>query len=50
MACHDYLTHFEPNQSVGGAKTGDPWENPPDHSQAEADLYHICDMTSNLER
>ena len=21
--CQNYFTHFEPNQSVGGAKTGD---------------------------
>ena len=27
----DYFTHFEPSQSVGGAKTGDPREKSPDH-------------------
>ena len=24
MACQDYFTHFEPSQSLGGAKTGAP--------------------------
>ena len=27
----DHFTHFEPSQSVGGTKTGDPREKPPDH-------------------
>ena len=31
----DYFTHFEPSQSLGGAKTGDPREKSPDHPQAE---------------
>ena len=26
MACQGYFTHFEPSQSVGGVKTGDPRE------------------------
>ena len=26
----DYVTHFEPSQSVGGAKMGDSREKPPD--------------------
>ena len=34
-AHQDYFTHFEPSQSVGEAKTGDPREKPPDHQQAE---------------
>ena len=37
----DYFNHFEPSQSVGGAKTADPREKPPDHSQAELNLSHI---------
>ena len=31
MAHQDYLTHFEPSQSLGGTKTGDPQEKTPDH-------------------
>ena len=31
MVHQDYFTHFEQNQSVGGAKMGDPQEKPPDH-------------------
>ena len=27
MARQDYFTHFEPSQSLGGVKTGDPREN-----------------------
>ena len=38
MARQDYFTHFEPSQSLGGAKTGDPWEKPPDHLQKELGL------------
>ena len=34
-AHQDYFTHFEPSQSLGWAKTGDPREKPPDHPQAE---------------
>ena len=29
-AREDNFTHFEPSQSKGGAKTGDPQEKPPD--------------------
>ena len=45
-ARQDYFTHFEPSQSVGGAKTADPREKTPDHPQAE----HSGEMTSDLER
>ena len=31
----DYFTHFEPSQSLGGGKTGDPPEKTHDHQQAE---------------
>ena len=41
MARQDYFTHFEPSQSVGGAKTGDPREKIPDHPQAELGLPHM---------
>ena len=34
MARQNCFTHFEPSQSVGGAKTGDPREKPPDHPPA----------------
>ena len=34
-ARRDYFTHFEPSQSLGGAKTGDPRDKPPEHPQAE---------------
>ena len=40
-ARQDYFTHFEPSQSVGGAKAGDPREKPPDHPQAELCLSHM---------
>ena len=40
-ARQDYFTHSEPSQSFGGAKTGDPWEKNPDHTQAELGLYHM---------
>ena len=30
----DYVTNFEPSQSLDGAKTGDPREKPPDHLHA----------------
>ena len=36
-----YFTHFEPSQSLGGAKMGDPRENPPGHPQAELGLSHV---------
>ena len=35
------FTHFEPSHSLGGAKTGDPREKPPDHPQAELGLSHM---------
>ena len=41
MACQDYFTHFEPSQSLGGAKTGDPREKPPDHLQEQLGLSHM---------
>ena len=41
MACQDYFTHFEPSQSLGGAKTGDPREKTPDHPQAQLGLSHM---------
>ena len=31
---------LEPSQSLGGAKTGDPQEKPPDHPKAELGLSH----------
>ena len=34
----DYFTHFEPSQSVGGAKTGGLREKTPDHQHAELGL------------
>ena len=37
----DYITYFEPSQSVGGTKTGDPREKVPDHPQAELGLSHM---------
>ena len=40
-AREDNFTHFETSQSVGGAKTGDPLEKPPDHPQAELCLSHM---------
>ena len=39
----DYFTHFEPGQSLHGAKTGDPSEKPPDHPQAELGLSHVTE-------
>ena len=49
-ACQAYFTHFEPSQSLDGAKMGDPrerlpdQERLPDHPQAELSLKldHIC--------
>ena len=35
MTCQDYFTHFEPSQSLSGAKMGDPQEKPPDYPQAD---------------
>ena len=40
-ARQDYFTHFEPSQSLGGAKMGDTREKPPDHPQAELRLSHM---------
>ena len=37
----DYFTHFEPSQSYGGQKTGDPRAKPSDHPQAKLGLSHI---------
>ena len=37
----DCFTHFEPSQTLGGAKTRDPREKPPDHPQAEPGLFHM---------
>ena len=39
-ARQDYLTHFEPSQSLDAAKTGDPQNKPPGHPQAELGLSH----------
>ena len=33
-ARQNYFTHFEPSQSLVGAKTGDPREKTPGHPQA----------------
>ena len=41
LVLQDYFTHFEPCQSLGGAKTGDPPEKPPDHPQAEHGMSHM---------
>ena len=41
MAHQGYVTHFEPSQSLGGAKTGDPREKTPDHPQTELGLSHM---------
>ena len=50
-ARQDYFTHFEPSQSPGGAKTGDPRLKPPDHPQAELGLSHVwTELSSNLQR
>ena len=37
----NHFTHFEPSQSLGGAKTADPREKSPDHPQAELRLSHM---------
>ena len=50
-ARQDYLHSFEPGQSLGGAKMGDPREKPPDHPQAELGLSHIRpELGSNPQR
>ena len=41
MASQVYFTHFEPSQSLGGAKKGHPREKPPDHMQAEIGSSHM---------
>ena len=41
MANQDFFTHFDLSQSLGGAKMRDPWENTPDHPQAELGLSHM---------
>ena len=40
-ARQDYITHFEPSQSLGGTKTGDSLEKQPVHRQAELGLFQI---------
>ena len=40
-AYQDYFSHFEPSQSVSGAKTGAVREKPLDHPQAEPGLSHM---------
>ena len=40
-ARQDCFTHFQPSQSIAGAKTGDPREKPPGHPQAELGLSHM---------
>ena len=54
----DYFTHFEPSQSFGGAKTGDPKKHLTTRKQNLACLTydpskartHSSEMTSDLER
>ena len=41
VACQDYFTRLELSQSLGGAKTGEPQEKPPDHPQAKLGLSHM---------
>ena len=51
MACQDYFTHFEPSQSLGGAKMGDPWEKPEkNHPQAELGLSHMWSELGSTHR
>ena len=45
----DYFTHFEPSQSLGGAKMGDPREKLPDHPQAELGLSNMIVTRARLE-
>ena len=40
-AYQDYIAHFEPSQSVGGAKMGDPREKSSDQTQAELGSSHV---------
>ena len=57
-ARQDYFTHFEPSQSVGGAKMGDPREKKTPYKQNTACLTldqsqartQSDEMTSELER
>ena len=35
------ISHFEMSKALGGPKSGDPGENPPDHPQAELGLSHM---------
>ena len=57
-ARQDYFTHFEPSQSLGGVRMGDPREKTPDHPQAELGLSRVSlelgsnysdEMVSDLE-
>ena len=50
-AHQDYFTHFQPSQSLGGAKKGDLREKQPDHPQAQLVLSHMWPkLGSNLQR
>ena len=50
-ARQDYFTHFEPSQSLGGAKTWDPQETTPDHPLAELGLSYMWpERGSNPQR
>ena len=40
-ARQEYFTHFEPSQSLSGAKTRDPREKSPDQPQAERLVSHV---------
>ena len=37
----DYFSSYETGQSVGGAKTGEPREKPPDTPEAKLGLSHM---------
>ena len=41
LVLKDDFTHFEPSQSLGGAKDGDPPEKPSDHPQAEHGMSNM---------
>ena len=49
-ASQDYFTHFEPSQSQGGAKTGDPRKTPTNHPQAELGLSHMWPLRGSNPR
>ena len=50
-ARQDYFTHFEPSQSVGGAKTGDRREKLLDHLEIELGFSHRWpELGSNPQR